>query len=251
MKKLKLGPTLILVGIVLILGAIGLVLYNNWDSARAGQESDRVLGELEDLLLTNPVPVPTAETGRPIVVRPGGASQALEVEDPEDAEEPRIAGENDDTPHMATVQVEEWKYIGVLEFPTLGLRLPVLNRWDYNRLRVAPCRYYGSVYNNNLVICGHNYTVHFSPVRSIALGADVYFTDMTGTKYHYTVINTETVQPMQVDEMIDPGGDWDMTLFTCNIGGATRFACRCRLLDVTDPEGVVTEAAQEAPETAD
>ena len=235
MKKRR-GPILITVGLALIVAAIGLVLYNKWDSDRAGRESEEIADLLESIIIYDPAPLPTMENGQQVALPDPADTQPVVAEDPEEGEE--VPGETDaDTPPMATVWIEEWRYIGVLELPTLNLKLPVLNRWSYAKLNVAPCRYYGSVYRNNMVICGHNYATHFSPVRSIALGADVYFTDVTGTRFHYVVSSTETVQPMAVEDMIKSGGDWDLTLFTCNIGGATRFACRCKLVEVIEGEG--------------
>jgi sortase A len=35
----------------------------------------------------------------------------------------------------------------------------------------------------------------------------------------------EILRPTAVEEMIS--GDWDLTLFTCTIGGATRVTIRC------------------------
>lgn len=216
---------MILVGVLLVLASVGLVSYNTYDSARAGMESDRVLDELEDLIQRNPIPVPT-HIQYIDVDADGNESVRDELVYVSPDDETQTVGQT-----IPTVQVDEWKYIGVLQIPSLRLTLPVLHKWDYSRLRIAPCRYYGSVYKHNLVIAGHNYSVHFSPVRSIRLGADVYFTDVYGTRYHYRVSKTETVQPDQVTYMVTTNGEWELTLFTCNLGGATRFACRCQLIE--------------------
>ena len=216
---------MILVGVLLVLASVGLVSYNTYDSARAGMESDRVLDELEDLIQQNPIPVPT-HIQYIDVDADGNESVRDELVYVSPDDETQTVGQT-----IPTVQVDEWKYIGVLQIPSLRLTLPVLHKWDYSRLRIAPCRYYGSVYKHNLVIAGHNYSVHFSPVRSIRLGADVYFTDVYGTRYHYRVSKTETVQPDQVAYMVTTNGEWELTLFTCNLGGATRFACRCQLIE--------------------
>ena len=216
---------MILVGVLLVLASVGLVSYNTYDSARAGMESDRVLDELEVLIQRNPIPVPT-HIQYIDVDADGNESVRDELVYVSPDDETQTVGQT-----IPTVQVDEWKYIGVLQIPSLRLTLPVLHKWDYSRLRIAPCRYYGSVYKHNLVIAGHNYSVHFSPVRSIRLGADVYFTDVYGTRYHYRVSKTETVQPDQVTYMVTTNGEWELTLFTCNLGGATRFACRCQLIE--------------------
>ena len=86
------------------------------------------------------------------------------------------------------------------------------------------------------MICAHNYASHFSPIKWIGIGTDVYFITVDQVVYHYTVSNRETVQPTAIEEMIrnqnNAGEDgvnsqWDLTLFTCNTGGQTRCAVRC------------------------
>lgn len=48
-------------------------------------------------------------------------------------------------------------YIGVVEIPTLSLKLPVIRDWSDERLKIAPCRYVGSIYTGDLIISGHSY----------------------------------------------------------------------------------------------
>ena len=62
---------------------------------------------------------------------------------------------------MPTQEVDGQSYIGVLELQPLGLSLPIISQWSYPGLRIAPCRYTGSAYQNDLVIAAHNYTSHF------------------------------------------------------------------------------------------
>jgi sortase A len=197
------GIGFILVGLLLLAGAAGLIVYNYWDSERAGKEAQEATFALEEVIDRN-------------------------IEDGSGTEK------TDDLPkEMPVEEIDGYEYIGVIEIPSQDIRLSVMNEWDYERLKVSPCRYSGSYYTDDLVICGHNYSKHFSPVRWVSLGDDVYFTNVTGEAYHYTVSNIETVEPTQISEMIenennsDSQSDWDLTLFTCNIGGQTRCAVRC------------------------
>lgn len=120
-------------------------------------------------------------------------------------------------------------YIGVIQVPTLGISLPVMSNWSYANLKVAPCRYTGSCETNDLVIAGHNYSSHFSPLKWVKVGTQVLFTTVDGITYSYTVVDRETVEPADVAYMVrEYGGDWDLTLFTCNTGGQTRCAVRCQ-----------------------
>ena len=105
------------------------------------------------------------------------------------------------------------------------LELPVISEWDYDRLHVAPCRYSGSAYTDDLVICAHNYARHFSGIKGLHAGGKVRFTDVRGNEFLYEIADAEILEPAEVEEMVS--GDWDLTLFTCTTGGQTRFALRC------------------------
>ena len=198
----KIGNTLILLGLLLLLGAGGLTAYNIWDGIRAERASQHIIQEMD--------------IGQDLV-------EALDRE-PED------------DPEMPVIEVEGYYYIGILEIPSLQLTLPVMDRWDYTRLKISPCVYSGSYKTDDLVICAHNYARHFSPVKRIDIGADVYLITVDCRVYHYQVTNRETLQPGAVENMIENTNnttdgtvtnEWDLTLFTCNTGGQTRCAVRC------------------------
>lgn len=119
-------------------------------------------------------------------------------------------------------------YIGILSVPAAELLLPVMSEWSYPALKKSPCRYVGSVYKKNLVIAGHNYRSHFSPIKRLALGETVIFTDMDGNQFFYEASSAEILRPNQREDLI--AGEWDLTLFTCTYGGSERFALRCTLV---------------------
>ena len=198
----KIGNTLILLGLLLLLGAGGLTAYNIWDGIRAERASQHIIQEMD--------------IGQALV-------EALDREP-------------DDDPEMPVIEVEGNYYIGILEIPSLQLTLPVMDRWDYTRLKISPCVYSGSYKTDDLVICAHNYARHFSPVKWIDMGADVYLITVDCRVYHYQVTNRETLKPDLVENMIENTNntkdgtvtnEWDLTLFTCNTGGQTRCAVRC------------------------
>ena len=202
--KQKIGRACMIVGILLILGALALLGYNQWDANRADKASQDALGKLEETL---------TET----------------IEDKTKDEEPVVQPELDPEQEMTVTDIDGWGYIGYLSIPSIGLALPVMSEWSYPGLKIAPGRYAGSVFTDDLVICGHNYARHFSPVKRLAVGTTVQFVDMDGREWDYTVSKVETLQPTQIEEMVDKadGDDWDLTLFTCTTGGSARCAVRC------------------------
>lgn len=130
---------------------------------------------------------------------------------------------------MPVMEIEGNAYIGVLDIPSKDLSLPVMSEWSDSKLRIAPCRYSGSVYSGDIVIAGHNYARHFSPIKSMQVGDAVNFTDADGNVFHYEVAAVEILKGSAVEEM--QAGEWDLTLFTCTYGGKSRCTLRCRLMD--------------------
>lgn len=126
---------------------------------------------------------------------------------------------------MPVQEVDGLPYVGMLTIPALGVELPVCDEWSYPNLRIAPCRYTGSAYTNNLILCAHNYSTHFGNIKSLHAGDQVLFTDMDGHVFTYEVAVLEILQPTDIEEM--ESGDWDLTLFTCTLGGQSRVTVRC------------------------
>jgi sortase A len=126
---------------------------------------------------------------------------------------------------MTEVEIDGYSYIGYLSIPKLDLELPVMADWDDSRLRIAPCRYAGSVRGEDLVIMAHNYVSHFGPLSSLSEGDSVIFTDMDGITTVYQVVVQDILAPSAVEEMTS--GDFDLTLFTCTYGGNNRFTVYC------------------------
>lgn len=129
-----------------------------------------------------------------------------------------------DTP-MPTQMIDGRLYVGRLGIPSLGLDLPVLSDWSYDGLAVAPCRYAGSAYAGNMVICGHNYWTHFAGLSGVDYGAEVFFTDVRGNVFRYQVASVETIAPAAVEDMVE--SNYDLSLFTCNFSGMARVTVRC------------------------
>lgn len=129
---------------------------------------------------------------------------------------------------MPTMEINGISYIGVLMIPELELELPIISEWNYPRLQVAPCRYAGSAYQDDLVIAGHNYDAHFGRLRHLKPGDAVIFMDIDGNQFFYQVAEQLVLEPTAIEEMLSD--EWDMTLFTCTFGGATRITVRCERL---------------------
>ena len=215
-SRKKKGLPLITIGLLLIAAALILVSYNLYDELRAEQAVRQVINKLEEYFLS--------ESAREASTDPAGDQGAL-AGDKQTVIPDYVLWPNMDMP-VETINGTD--YIGVLKIPALELELPVISEWTYPNLKTAPCRYSGSAYLNNLIICGHNYTSHFGNLKKLREGDMATFTDMDGNVFTYKMAEQETLLPTAIDAM--ESGDWDLTLFTCTLGGQSRVTIRFELI---------------------
>ena len=126
---------------------------------------------------------------------------------------------------MPTVHSGAYDYIGYLDFPGYGLTMPVAATWSFPALEISPCRHTGSVYNDNLVVAGHNYNTHFGVLFELQLGDIVTFTDVDGNAFTYTVRELTSVSPDDSDAVMNRG--YALTLYTCNWDTTERVTVFC------------------------
>lgn len=204
---LKKGNFFLTLGLLFLLAAMFTAGFNLYINIQAGEEAKDIANKLR---------VEIKE--KPIDVGDFGSEEELTESANMDKE-------------MPVLEVAGYSYIGTLEIPDLELVLPIMEDWNDERLRVSPCRYFGSYYEDNMVIAGHNYARHFSPIKTLPIGTEISFTDVEGNVYTYEISWSESLKGNQVQEMTtksdEPGKDWDLTLFTCSFDGGKRVAIRC------------------------
>lgn len=122
-------------------------------------------------------------------------------------------------------ETKSGEYIAILELPSLGLKLPVQSDWSYEKLKVSPCRYWGSSYTEDLIIAAHNYSSHFGKLKHLNTGDNIVLTDIEGKGSNYMVEKIETVSPEKAEEIVSD--QYALTLFTCTLGGENRVVVRC------------------------
>lgn len=198
-----------MLGAALIFGALSLFIYNQHESAEAEMAAisllPQILKEIESSSQAG-----SDDPGLQIFEHIPGT--------PTDLLDPSLL-------EMTEAEIDGYAYIGYLTIPKLELELPVMADWDYARLRIAPCRYTGSVWGEDLVIMAHNYARHFGGLSDLSEGDSVIFTDMDGITTCYEVVAADILAPTAVEEMTS--GDFDLTLFTCTYGGRSRVTVYC------------------------
>ena len=190
----RIGILCLVLGVLCMMGAAGFIGYNRWENKTAEQSAQKLLKDVRSILEETQPEQPT----------------------PNDSD-------------MAVVQVDGYDCIGILSVPVLDLDLPVLADWSYAKLKKAPCHYYGSYYEKDFVIAAHNYRAHFGKLSELQTGDLVIFTDATGTARTYEVMLVETLPQNATKAMITSG--FDLSLYTCTLGGGSRVTVRCNATD--------------------
>ena len=187
MNSIK-GKIFMLIGVLCIAGAVSLYMHNRAEDVMAGETAVRDLGSVMEQVVDGNKEIPTSGD-------------------------------------MPAVDVSGNTYIGIVTVPSLSLQLPIQRDWSKANAKISPCRYKGSVYDNNLIVAAHNYERHFGLLKNLMSGDEVIITDMDGHSFYYQVVNTEIIDSFGIEEM--DAGDWDLTLFTCTVGGQSRVTIRC------------------------
>lgn len=78
------------------------------------------------------------------------------------------------------------------------------------------------------MISAHNYQRHFGRINELRPGNTVIFTDVDGNRFKYEVVLKETLAPTDIESMTN--AEFDLTLFTCTVGGSYRVTVRCDLV---------------------
>lgn len=207
MIKNNLGKIFIILGAVLLLASLSLVLWNNYESACAEKAANKVLSELIDKM-----PETTVKSSD---------VQAKKVDE----------YVSESASYVPTIEVDGNLYIGVIYIPSIETELPVMKDWSYANLDIAPCRYYGSIQHENLIIAAHNYATFFDRIQELNTGDEIIFVTADGISYEYEVIQSELIDGGNSYLMRDNQDNWDLTLFTCTWSGYSRVTVRAVLKD--------------------
>lgn len=213
MRK-AIGIGCVILGIVCLISSVGFVFFNHLEEKKAQETSQDFLHCAQLAIQEQELPSQSSiEENEPSIPE-------AEIEEP--------------NPEMSTISVDGYDCIGILSIPVLELELPVFKGWSYEKLKIAPCHYYGSYISGDFVIAAHNYRAHFGRLSELQPQDLVIFTDAEGTIHQYEVFLLETLTANATKEMINSG--FDLSLYTCTPGGSNRVTVRCLSTDFTKPK---------------
>lgn len=219
MSKRTRGWLCIAMGIVMLCAAGALHLINEQQDKLAGQNSAVLLEMMrEEMLYGGGLPHVPAATAEPTV------EPTVEPE-PEPAPELPLEETPVEEPELPLMEFDGYSLMGILTAPSVDVELPILGEWNYTLLQVAPCRYSGSIAEENLILLGHNFKSHFDSLKNIAVDDPVEFLSADGELHKYTVAEIEMLHKYDVDKL--ERDEYALTFFTCTRGGEHRLVIRC------------------------
>ena len=221
------GIICIAIGVVLILSALLLFLVHEISNIIAEQDTDAILERIKNDI--------AAQTSQACETQIAEEEQAPIPETSVTEPESEIVTENTtgietEQPvpvisEMTVLTIDGYDYIGYIEIPALELALPVMADWNEEKLKLAPCRHFGSTKTDDLVIAGHNYRRHFANFTDLDIGDSIRFTDMDGQTIEYTIGKIDLLEPDAVWRVLD--SNYDLILYTCDYSGGKRIAVFC------------------------
>ncbi len=212
----RFGKCLTVVGLLLMSAAMSLFVYNMYTQIHSERMTSEIISQLE--LQNDDDNVNGTEERE-------ASKGETEEETANGIDEEGVSAVREG--EMPSVEIDGNSIIGTIAIPAvLSNVLPIFRDCTTENLYIGPCRYEGSVYDDNLIIAGHSYITVFRPIRNLVPGDYVMITDINNQVFEYIVESKEELNDYAVEEMIS--GDWDLTLFTCTASGDARAAVRCR-----------------------
>ena len=112
-----------------------------------------------------------------------------------------------------------YQLFGTIEIPKISLKYSIFSTLDEEKLKIAPCKFFGKDLNSNDNICiaAHNYDngKFFSDIIQLDIN-DVIYLFSDNIKYSYNVISKYEVNPNNLDPIFEYDNNKYLTLVTCN-----------------------------------
>lgn len=104
-------------------------------------------------------------------------------------------------PRMPALSIQGEDFIGLVEIPAYGVKLPLHAQWKRLKMEQYPCRLDGSVYTDDLILGGS--AAQLACLRQIGHGDVVTVTDMQGAVYTYRVTKIRRGDNARLDTIRD------------------------------------------------
>lgn len=194
MKRNNISRVLIIIGALLIVSAVGLLVFRNVFISSSISKAESVVATLAEL-------VPQVNDAT--------------FDDRKNTD-------------MPAVQIDGTDYIGILEAPDFQLKLPICSKSNQPDAKGLPYRYSGSIYDGSLILGGEDCKGQFEFLKTIDERTYLNITDLDGNRYTYKVYSVERAS--DCDSKILESHECDLTLFGKSTFEMNWIIVRCKIV---------------------
>lgn len=138
-------------------------------------------------------------------------------------------------------ELEGYSVLGKVKIENLGIDTYILDSVEANALKLASGKLIGNELNEegNFCIIGHNYDDIFLKLLEIEKSEEIIIVDRDENETKYKVVDVKTIEPDELDVLLDVDGKTQITLITCENTASTRLVVVAEMIEETTTENKV------------
>lgn len=210
-KLLTIILSVVVVGIIILLGFLGFDVYKKFTS---NSEVAKVLDDYDATIDSNPDTSANGNTDTPEIL----------AQSTENGDTSSSSGSG-----AKRVMYKGYNVDGTIEIPAIKLKYPILEKMTPASIEAAVAIMYSANGLNqpgNTVIAGHNYRngSFFGNNKRLKEGDKIYIKDNSGTRIKYNIYNIYETAPEDSDFIIrETNGKREISLSTCTDNSKARL----------------------------
>ena len=138
-------------------------------------------------------------------------------------------------------ELEGYSVLGKVKIENLGIDTYILDSVEADALKLASGKLIGNELNEegNFCIIGHNYDDIFLKLLEIEKSEEIIIVDRDENETKYKVVDVKTIEPDELDVLLDVDGKTQITLITCENTASTRLVVVAEMIEETTIENEV------------
>ena len=130
--------------------------------------------------------------------------------------------------NIMTSAIEGYKVHGKIKIDKIGVEQYILDSAEDKALQNGVCKLYGGTLNSlgNFCIAGHNFDNVFSKLSELEIGDTFIVIDRNNKETKYEVKDSYSVEPDNLEVLIQNASKVEITLITCENGSTKRLVIK-------------------------
>lgn len=143
-----------------------------------------------------------------------------------------VVSEDDSTSQVSNknmpLSIAGYKVLGQVVIKDLGIEQYILNLPEDDALKNGVAKIYGAALNSpgNFCMAGHNYEGIFKDLEKLNVGDKFIVRDTKNVEFEYKVTSVKTVDPDDLNCLLQDKSKIEMTLITCSTGSTSRVVVK-------------------------